>query len=82
MTSYGRARGGEEGTLLRITDPGHVFEGASKGACRRLRDGRIPDTSSFDEDGRLAVILKWSDREVWQARRDGEWKDICFRRST
>ena len=74
----GRGRGGSEGVLVRLRGPEDVFEAASKGAARRLRDEAIPDTGEFDDNGTFAVIVKWRSREVWQVRHDGAWRDVCF----
>ena len=77
MTTLGYGEGGLEGVLLWHSDPDHVFEAASKRAARDARDVMIPDTSQFDDDGSLAIIVRFRDREIWQVRRDGEWRDVC-----
>ena len=65
-------------TLLHTEhDEVHVFDGTRKGDARRARDAAIQDTFEFDNNQELAVILRWGDREVWQVRRNGEWRDIC-----
>ena len=69
------AAGGGSGILLQ--DRGALFEGASKREARRKRDAAIPDPSAFDDDPRLCVTLRWRRKERWQARRGGQWVDIC-----
>ena len=77
MNIIAQGRSGKAGILLlmrRVTD---VFSADSKGDARRARDTEIPDTGEFDNDGRLAIVIKWADREIWQVRRGGAWVDVC-----
>lgn len=78
MKSYGAARGGLDQVLVMTRIPADVFSGATKRAVRSLRDAAITDTSDFDDDPRLAIILRWGrGREVLQVRREGAWRDLC-----
>ena len=77
MNAIGYAHGGVEGVLLQLRSPSDVFEGPSKRRARGARDAEILDTSRFDDDGRLAIIIKFRHREIWQVRREGEWVDVC-----
>ena len=65
------------GVLLRTISPDHIFSGVSKRRAREVRDVVITDTTDFDRDGRLAIIVRFRDREIWQVRRDGAWVDVC-----
>ena len=76
MTKLSEASSG--GVVLATRGARDVFEGASKGEARRKRDAAIPDASVFDADERLCITLRWRGREKWQARRDGQWVDICI----
>ena len=77
MTDHAAGTGGHPHALVMTRGPADVFEAASKGAARRLRDSAIPEPREFDDDERLAIILKWGDRTLWQVRREGEWRDLC-----
>ena len=66
------------GILLLQRGERDVFEAASKAAARKMRDAAITDAGEFDADERLCVTLRWRGREKWQARRDGQWVDICI----
>ena len=79
MTRLGKASSG--GILLTTRGARDVFEASTKGAARRKRDAAIPDTSAFDRDERLCITLRWREREKWQARRNGQWVDICIGRA-
>ena len=78
MTITGAAAPG--GVLLMTRGAQDAFEGPSKGHARRMRDAAIADASVFDADARLCITLRWRDRQTWQARRDGQWVDICVHR--
>lgn len=77
MRMFGRRQGGVSGVLLITRSPNDVFEGPSKGAARRVRDTSIPDTTPFDEDERLAIVMRFRGKEIWQVRRGGNWVDAC-----
>ena len=77
MTRYGSGHGGLEGVLLINSFPDHVFEGKSKRIAREARDTMITDPSQFDADERLAIVIRFRDREIYQVRRGGAWVDVC-----
>ena len=76
MTIFGPHQGGAEETIL-VQLPDSTFTGTTKGEARRHRDAVITNTQPWDEDEKLAITLKWSNRTLWQVRRDGAWKDVC-----
>ena len=65
------------GILLRV--PNDVFNGATKVAAETARDAAITDTTPFDENPALAIILTWPvvvTDTVYQARRSNAWADV------
>ena len=73
----GRGSGGGGGILLRV--PNDVFNGATKAAAETARDAAITDTTPFDENPALAIIITWPvavTDTVYQARRGSAWADV------
>ena len=72
--------GGGGGLLLR--SPVDTFNGATKAAAETARDadpGGITDTTPFDDNPNLAIILTWPvtpTNTVYQVRRGGAWADV------
>lgn len=72
----GGARGG--GPILR--DPPDEFSGANRAAAESARDMAIPDTSDFDDNPNLAIVMTITAGAdagtFYQARRGGSWVTI------
>ena len=82
MRQVASGLGGAGLVLLETRDPADIFDAGSKVLARAMRDAAIPDTTDFDENERLAIIIRFRDREHWQVREDGEWKDLCRKKDT
>lgn len=64
-------------TFLAVLGPGRaIFEGNSKAAARRARDSSDINVDRFDNHPRLAIVLRFRGRSVWQIRKDGRWHDF------
>ena len=75
------AASSDGGILLLSRGSRDVFEARTKAGARRKRDAAIADTAAFDRDERLCVTLRWRGRETWQARRGGQWVDVCVHKT-
>ena len=73
MVKSGRGDGGE----VLLLDSGLAFEAATKGEAKRKRDAAIPDAAEFDADPRLAITMRWRDKETWYVRHEGAWTELC-----
>ena len=73
----GKASGGGGGIILR--SPVDTFNGATKSAAESARDAGISDTTPFDDNPNLAIILTWPvtpTNTVYQVRRSNAWVDV------
>ena len=73
----GRGGGGGGGIILRT--PADIFNGATRAAAETARDAGITDTTPFDDNPNLAIILTWPvtpTSTVYQVRRGSAWADV------
>ena len=74
----GTGSGGSGGGLLLRTPP-DTFNGATRAAAETARDAGITDTTPFDDNPNLAIILTWPvtpTNTVYQVRRGSAWADV------
>ena len=74
----GTGTGGSGGGLLLRTPP-DTFNGATRTAAETARDAGITDTTPFDDNPNLAIILTWPvtpTNTVYQVRRGSAWADV------
>ena len=74
----GTGSGGSGGGLLLRTPP-DTFNGATRTAAETARDAGITDTTPFDDNPNLAIILTWPvtpTNTVYQVRRGSAWADV------
>ena len=73
----GGAGGGGGGIAFRT--PRDIFNGATRTAAETLRDSTITDTTPFDDDPILGIILTWPvtpANTIYQVRRNNAWVDV------
>ena len=71
--------GGGGGGGIAFNTPRDIFNGATRAAAEALRDSTITDTTPFDDDPILGIILTWPvvvTDTIYQVRRGGQWVDV------
>ena len=74
----GTSTGGSGGGII-LRTPVDMFNGATKVAAETARDAAITDTTIFDANPNLAIILTWPvviANTVYQVRRSNAWADV------
>ena len=77
--SLGPGGGGGQGGGLLLRTPPDTFNGATRAAAETARDAGITDTTPFDDNPNLAIILTWPvtpTNTVYQVRRGSAWADV------
>ena len=77
--SLGPGGGGGQGGGLLLRSPVDTFNGATRAAAETARDAGITDTTPFDDNPNLAIILTWPvtpTNTVYQVRRGSAWADV------
>ena len=74
-----RGGGGAGGGGIAFRTPRDTFNGANRAAAETLRDSTLTDTTVFDDDPILGIILTWPaipTNTIYQVRRGGQWVDV------
>ena len=75
----GSGGGGAGGGGIAFRTPRDIFNGANRAAAEALRDSTITDTTEWDDDPILGIILTWPvvvANTIYQVRRGGQWVDV------
>ena len=75
----GSGGGGAGGGGIAFRTPRDIFNGATRTAAEALRDSTITDTTEWDDDPILGIILTWPvvvANTIYQVRRGGQWVDV------
>ena len=75
----GSGGGGAGGGGIAFRTPRDIFNGANRAAAEAARDSTITDTTQWDDDPILGIILTWPvvvANTIYQVRRGGQWVDV------
>ena len=79
LRPFGIGTGSGSGGGLLLRTPPDIFTAATRAAAETARDAAITDTTPFDDNLNLAIILAWPatpTNTVYQVRRASAWADV------